>query len=308
MADIRSLPVPQGLAGERVDAGLGRLLGVSRSRAALLADEGRVLVDGVIVGKSHRLVEGEWLSVELPPVEQPPPPQPVAGLSVIHEDPDLVVINKPAGVAAHPSPGWQGPTVVGALLAMGMRLADAGPAERQGIVHRLDADTSGVMVVAKSEHAYSALKQAFRNREVLRQYHAVVEGVLTDPKGVIDAPIGRHPQHPYRMAITSDGRPARTRYEVVESYSAATLLGLELETGRTHQIRVHVEAIGHPCMGDPVYNTNAHEWLKRQWLHAVKLGFQHPTSSQWVEYTSTYPDDLQQVLHILRSKTHELGG
>src|SRR5690625_548081 len=211
MADIRSLPVPQGLAGERVDAGLGRLLGVSRSRAALLADEGRVLVDGVIVGKSHRLVEGEWLSVELPPVEQPPPPQPVAGLSVIHEDPDLVVINKPAGVAAHPSPGWQGPTVVGALLAMGMRLADAGPAERQGIVHRLDADTSGVMVVAKSEHAYSALKQAFRNREVLRQYHAVVEGVLTDPKGVIDAPIGRHPQHPYRMAITSDGRPARTR-------------------------------------------------------------------------------------------------
>src|SRR5690625_225274 len=301
MGEIRSLPVPQGLEGERVDVGLARLLGMSRSQAAQLVDDGRVAVNDVTVGKSHRLPPQGWLRVELPPVQPPPPPQPVEGLIVHHEDSDLVVIDKPAGVAAHASPGWHGPTVVGALAAMGIRLADAGPAERQGIVHRLDADTSGAMVVAKSTPAYSALKQAFKDRTVTRRYHSLVEGALTQPQGVIEAPIGRHPHHPYRMAVTSDGRPARTHYQVVEAYSQATLVELELETGRTHQIRVHLEAIGHPCVGDPLYNPNTHDELTRQWLHAVGLACHHPGSGQWVEFESSYPQDLDRVLQMVRS-------
>lgn len=296
VAEMRSLPVPDALEGERVDAGLARLLGISRTRAADLANSGAVFVDGIPVGKSHRLPPGGWLTVELPEVAPVRPLQPVAGMTIVHEDPDLLVIDKPAGVAAHGSPGWEGPTVVQALAAAGHDLAQAGPAERQGIVHRLDAGTSGLMVVAKSDRAYSALKRAFKERTVTRRYHALVQGAVTDPVGTIDAPIGRHPGQEYRMAVVSGGKDARTRYEVLETYEGASLVRAELETGRTHQIRVHFQAIGHPCLGDPTYSSTPVPGLERQWLHAVHLGFTHPTGGAWLEFDSEYPADLAAVL------------
>ncbi len=296
MSDVRSLPVPDGIAGDRVDAGLARLLGMSRTKAAELAEQGAVSVDGMVVGKSDRLPTGGWLIVELPDVHTPKAPEPVPGMHIRYEDPDLVIIDKPAGVAAHPSPGWDGPTVVGALTAAGVHLASAGPAERQGIVHRLDAGTSGLMVVAKSIPAYSALKQAFKERTVTRRYHALVHGHLTTPVGTIDAPIGRHPGAEYRFAVVTGGRDARTHYEVLEAFRSATLVEVELETGRTHQIRVHMEAIGHPCIGDPTYATQVTPDLTRQWLHAVEVGFQHPTTGAWLEERSEYPEDLQHAL------------
>lgn len=302
MSDLRSLPVPDGIAGERVDAGLARLLGMSRTKAADLAEQGAVSVDGTSVGKSDRLPAGGWLIVELPDVSAPPAPEPVPGMSIRYEDPDLVIIDKPAGVAAHPSPGWDGPTVVGALTAAGVHLASAGAAERQGIVHRLDAGTSGLMVVAKSIPAYSALKRAFKERTVTRRYHALVHGHLTTPVGTIDAPIGRHPGAEYKFAVVTGGREARTHYEVLEAFRGATLVEVELETGRTHQIRVHMEAIGHPCIGDPTYAAQATPDLTRQWLHAVEVGFHHPITGEWQVERSAYPDDLQHVLDRYESQ------
>ncbi len=296
MGEMRTMPVPDAFEGERLDAALARMLGLSRTKAAELAESGAVHLDGAPVGKAHRLPPGGWLTVELPAVERVAPAEPVPGMIVHYEDPDLLVIDKPAGVASHGSPGWEGPTVVGALAASGYRLSSSGPAERQGIVHRLDAGTSGLMVVAKSDAAYSALKRAFKERTVTRRYHALVEGHVTTTVGTIDAPIGRHPGQEYKMAVVTGGREARTHYEVLESFRGATLVQAELETGRTHQIRVHLEAIGHPCLGDPTYNPRLSPGLERQWLHAVHVGFHHPGTGQWQEFDSPYPPELQAVL------------
>ena len=306
MPETRSLPVPAGLAGERVDAGLSRLLGLSRTRAADLAQTGAVVVDGTVVGKSDRLPEGAWLEVTLPD-----PPRPVAspslepGLRVVHEDEDVVVIDKPVGVAAHASPGWTGPTVTGALAQAGFRVATSGAAERQGIVHRLDVGTSGLMVVAKSERAYSALKQAFRDRTPVKVYHALVQGHPDPSAGTVDAPIGRHPCADYRWAVVASGRPSVTHYATLEAMRAASLLEIHLETGRTHQIRVHMAAIHHPCVGDLVYGADPvlaqRLGLRRQWLHAVRLGFPHPRTGAWLEVTSPYPEDLGHALEALRT-------
>jgi 23S rRNA pseudouridine1911/1915/1917 synthase len=303
----RSLPVPDGLDGERLDAGLARMLGISRSRVAEIAAEGGVLVDGVPAGKSDRLRLGAWLEVELP---DPPSAvtvlaEPVPGMRVIHDDPDLVVVDKPVGVAAHPSPGWRGPTVVGGLAAAGYTVATSGAAERQGVVHRLDVGTSGLMVVAKSEYAYSRLKRAFKERTVDKVYHALVQGQPDPLTGTIEAPIGRHPQHDHRWAVTAGGKPSVTHYEVLEAFRAASLVEAHLETGRTHQIRVHFAALRHPCVGDLTYGadpTLAHRLgITRQWLHAVRLGFRHPSTREWVEFSSTYPDDLAAALDRLAS-------
>lgn len=306
MSDSRALPVPDGLEGERVDAGLARLFGVSRSRAADLAAGGYVRVDGQVVGKSDRLAAGDWLEVELPPAAPPAAPVAVPGLVVVYDDDDIVVVDKPVGVAAHPSPGWTGPTVVGGLAAAGYRLSTSGAAERQGVVHRLDVGTSGLMVVAKSEAAYSALKQAFRDREVDKTYHAVVQGLLDPLAGTIDAPVGRHPVHDHRFAVVAEGKPSVTHYETVEAFPAASLLRVVLETGRTHQIRVHTAALRHPCVGDLTYGADpvlaARLGLHRQWLHAAELGFDHPTHQGRVELTSTYPDDLAHALEVLRGE------
>jgi len=305
--DVRSLPVPDGLAGERVDAGLSRLLGLSRTRAAEIAAAGGVRVDGREVGKSDRLVAGGWLEVELPDPAVPAGlevvPEPVPGMVIVHDDDDVVVVNKPVGVAAHPSPGWSGPTVVGALAAAGYRISTSGAAERQGVVHRLDVGTSGLMVVAKSEHAYTVLKRAFKERTVEKVYHALVQGHPEPTTGTIDAPIGRHPSADWKFAVVADGKPSITHYEVLEMLPAASLVEVHLETGRTHQIRVHFSALRHPCVGDLTYGADpslaARVGLTRQWLHAVRLGFEHPGTGEWLELTSDYPEDLANALETL---------
>jgi 23S rRNA pseudouridine1911/1915/1917 synthase len=299
------MPVPDGLAGERVDAGLSRLLGLSRSVVAELAESGGVLLDGRQVGKSHRLMPGAWLEVQLPDPAGPVVvvAEPVPGMQVIHDDDDLVVVDKPVGVAAHPSPGWTGPTVVGGLAAAGFAIATSGAAERQGVVHRLDVGTSGLMVVAKSEHAYSRLKQAFRDRTVDKTYHALVQGLPDPLTGTIDAPIGRHPSAEYKWAVTAAGKPSVTHYEVIEAFRAASLVEVHLETGRTHQIRVHFSALHHPCVGDLTYGADpvlaARLGLQRQWLHAVRLAFTHPGTQEWVEFASPYPEDLARALELI---------
>ena len=307
MAETRSLPVPPGLAGERVDAALARLLGLSRTKAAELASAGSVTVDGSTAGKSDRLAEGAWLEVQLPEPDRPAGAGPplARGLRLVHEDTDLVVVDKPVGVAAHASPGWTGPTVTGALERAGLRVSTSGAAERQGIVHRLDVGTSGLMVVAKSERAYSALKQAFRDRVPVKVYHALVQGHPDPSAGTVDAPIGRHPGTDNRWAVVAGGRPSVTHYETLEAMRAASLLEVHLETGRTHQIRVHMSAIRHPCVGDLLYGADPvlaeRLGLARQWLHAVRLGFPHPGSGEWLVVASDYPADLSLALERLRA-------
>ena len=308
MSDLRMLPVPDGLEGMRVDAGLSKLLGLSRNTVAGLAEAGDVLLDGAQVGKSDRLPAGSLLEVTLPAAR--PEPEvvavPVEGLQILHQDADIVVVDKPIGVAVHPSPGWEGPTVVGGLAAAGVPIATSGAAERQGVVHRLDAGTTGVMVVAKSEHAYTALKRAFKERTVEKRYHALVQGHPDPSRGTIDAPIDRHPRHDYKFAVVTGGKPSVTHYETVEAFRAASLVDVKLETGRTHQIRVHFAALRHPCAGDLTYGADPvlgrRLELTRQWLHARSLGFEHPADGTRVEFTSEYPADLQHALDVLRAQ------
>ncbi|GAA1244219.1 RluA family pseudouridine synthase [Oryzihumus leptocrescens] len=304
MPDVRSLPVPDGLEGERVDAALARLFGLSRTKAADLAADGAVTLDQKAVGKSDRVVAGAWLEVALPDPDAAPAlavvAEPVPGMTVIHDDDDLVVVDKPVGVAAHPSVGWTGPTVIGGLAAAGYRIATSGASERQGIVHRLDVGTSGLMVVAKSEHAYSLLKRAFKARTVEKTYHALVQGLPDPVQGTIDAPIGRHPSYDYKFAVLASGKPSITHYEVIEAFRSASLVEVHLETGRTHQIRVHFSALRHPCAGDLTYGADPvlarRLGLERQWLHAVRLGFEHPGTGEQVTFESPYPEDLQTAL------------
>ncbi|MFZ0324648.1 MAG: RluA family pseudouridine synthase [Actinomycetes bacterium] len=302
----RSLAVPEGLDGERIDAALARLLGLSRTKAVELIASGLVTIDGAVVSKSDRVHSGAWLDVEVPDAPTAPLAavvERVPGLTVLYDDDDLVVVDKPAGVAAHPSPGWTGPTVIGGLAAAGYRVSTSGAEERQGVVHRLDVGTSGLMVVAKSEHAYTVLKRAFKEREVDKTYHALVQGHPDPSSGTIDAPIGRHPRHDWKWAVTADGKPSVTHYSTLEAFQAASLLEVDLETGRTHQIRVHMAAVRHPCAGDLMYGADpvlaSRLGLQRQWLHAVRLGFEHPVSRERVELTSAYPDDLQRALDLL---------
>ncbi|MDR6867817.1 23S rRNA pseudouridine1911/1915/1917 synthase [Microbacterium resistens] len=304
--ESRSLPVPDGLEGVRVDAALAKMLGFSRTFAAEVAEAGGVTLDGVVLGKSDRLHGGGWLDVSWQPREGPRiDPIPVPDLGIVHDDDDLVVVDKPSGVAAHPSVGWEGPTVVGALAAAGFQIATSGAPERQGVVHRLDAGTSGLMVVAKSERAYTALKHAFKERTVEKIYHAVVQGHPDPLAGTIDAPIGRHPSHSWKFAVTPDGKPSVTHYQTLEAFRGASLLEIHLETGRTHQIRVHMAAHRHPCVGDPLYGADptlsARLGLTRQWLHAHQLGFTHPGTGEWVQYSSPYPADFQYALDVLRA-------
>lgn len=296
--------VPDGLAGERVDAAASRMTGVSRSRVAELLAQGLVRLNGEVVAKSARVAAGDLLELEIPaPRVATVTPREVEGIRIVHDDADIVVIDKPAGVAAHPSLGWDGPDVVAHLAAAGFRISTSGASERQGIVQRLDVGTSGLMVVAKSEPAYTALKRAFRDRQVSKVYHALVQGHPDPFTGTIDAPIGRHPGHDWKMAIVDGGRHSVTHYDTIEAFRAATLLEIQLETGRTHQIRVHMAAVKHPCVGDPLYGSDPHLaarlGLERQWLHAVELGFTHPGSGEWVVFESGYPEDLATALRTV---------
>jgi 23S rRNA pseudouridine1911/1915/1917 synthase len=307
MRESRSMPIPDGIDGMRTDAGVARMLGLSRTVAAQLADDGDISVDGAPVGKSHKLVGGQWLEVLLPAparvltIEA----QPVEGMEIIYSDDDIVVVDKPVGVAAHASVGWTGPTVIGGLAAAGFRFSTSGSHERQGIVHRLDVGTSGVMVVATSERAYTLLKRAFKQRTVDKRYHAVVQGHPDPPTGTIDAPIGRSRGNDWKFTVSATGKPSITHYDTIEMFRSASLLDVHLETGRTHQIRVHFSALHHPCCGDLTYGADPvlakRLGLERQWLHARALSFAHPSDGRLVEFTSPYPADLQHALDELRA-------
>lgn len=301
----RSLSIPEGLNQERVDTALSRLLGLSRNVIVGLIEAGEIVKSGTPVGKSDKVLTGDVLEVLLPAAkgEAKLVATPIDGLKVVYDDEYLIVIDKPVGIAAHPSPGWQGATVVGAIFAAGYQLATSGAAERQGVVHRLDVGTSGLMVVAKNEIAYSSLKEQFRQRSVSKVYRALVQGHMDPTVGTIDAPIDRHPREDYRFAVVANGKPSITHYKTLEVFPAVTLLEIELETGRTHQIRVHFSALHHPLVGDQTYGSDPAlaQKLKiaRPWLHAKQLAFTHPGSGQQISFSSDYPEDLTRSLELL---------
>ena len=305
MRESRNVEIPEGLNNERIDSVLAKVLGLSRSVIVKLLDSAEVSLGHRTLGKSDKVQSGQVITVLMP---EPPsgiaiPPTPLDDLKIVYQDTDLVIVNKPVGCAAHPSPGWTGPTVVGALVAAGIPLTSSGPAERQGIVQRLDVGTSGLMMVAKTDAAYLKLKDMFRNREIKKIYHALAQGHLEPAIGTIDAPIDRHPKEDYKMAVVSDGKPSITHYEVIEYYRSVSLLKVELETGRTHQIRVHMSAIRHPLVGDMTYgadpNLAAEIGVKRPWLHAQALEFSHPISGLPISVSAPYPGDLTDSLSRL---------
>lgn len=306
MNEVKHVAVPGGLAGERADAGIAKLLGLSRSTCADMLTEGLVLMNSKVLGKSDRLIEDAFLEISLPKPKTPLEivAVEVDGFKIIYQDEDIVVVDKPAGVAAHPSVGWDGPTVPGALLAMGIQISTSGAAERQGIVQRLDVGTSGLMTLAKSEIAYSRLKQAFRDRTVHKVYHAIIQGHPDPLAGTFDAPIGRHPKAEFKFAVQNDGKPSVTHYKTLEAFRGASLVEVILETGRTHQIRVHFSAFRHPLVGDTMYGADpklaAKLSLDRQWLHAVRLSFEHPTKGVQVEFESEYTPELVHAIEVLR--------
>jgi 23S rRNA pseudouridine1911/1915/1917 synthase len=303
--EIRNLSIPEGLNQERVDAALSRLLGLSRNVIVGLIEHGEISKDGKAVGKSDRVATGDLLEILLPAAkgEAKLVATPIDGLKVVYDDEFLIVIDKPVGIAAHPSPGWQGATVVGAIFAAGYQLATSGAAERQGVVHRLDVGTSGLMVVAKNEVAYSNLKDQFRDRTVSKVYHALAQGHMDPTVGTIDAPIDRHPREDYRFAVVANGKPSITHYKTLEVFPAVTLLEIELETGRTHQIRVHFSALHHPLVGDLTYGSDpalaTRLGITRPWLHAKQLAFDHPGSGERLSFNAEYPADLTRSLEVL---------
>jgi len=303
--ELRTLSVPEGVAGERIDSALTRVLGLSRTAVVKLLEDGDITTGGKAMPKSDRVTAGQVIDVLMPaPVNTDPIPlTPLEGLTIVYDDQDIVVIDKPIGCAAHPSPGWTGPTVVGALMAAGYSVSTSGPAERQGIVHRLDVGTSGLMIVAKSDTAFHVLKDAFRNRTVEKIYHAMVQGHLDPSTGTIDAPIDRHPKEDHRFAVVATGKESITHYEVIEFYRGVSMVKVELETGRTHQIRVHFSALHHPLVGDTTYGADPvlakSLNMARPWLHAAQLRFAHPVTGQALEFHAPYPADLTRSLALL---------
>jgi len=291
--------VPRALAGERVDRVVALLTGVTRSDAAALVAAGAVRVGGrAVTARSRRLAEGDVLDVDVPPAGERPGPaaDPDVDVPVVHADADVIVIDKPAGLVVHPGSGHPAGTMVNGLLARFPELASVGEPDRPGVVHRLDAGTSGLLVVARTDAAYRDLVRKLKARSVERHYLALVWGRFDAPSGLIDAPIGRAAADPTRMAVSASGRSARTRYEVLEAFSRpadAALVECRLETGRTHQIRVHLAAIGHPVVGDARYRgARSSVPLGRPFLHAHHLAFDHPGSGERVAFESPLPDDL----------------
>ena len=297
MNDRFEHPVETG--GERLDVFLAaRCSDLSRSRIRRLIDDGHVTVDGRPGKASTRLTAGQTVTLEVPP-PSPAELQPWhAPLSVVFEDEALIVIDKPAGMTVHPAPGNEDHTLANAVLAYAPDIEGIGGERRPGIVHRLDKDTSGLIVVAKNAHTHAHLSDQFKSREVSKVYLALVVGHPSPPEADIDAPIGRHPHDRQRMAIVSMGRPAITRYRVVTAYKRATLVEARPRTGRTHQIRVHLASVGHPVVGDAVYGRPVSR-LPRQFLHAHRLAFRHPTSETFVKFTAELPDDLGSYLDRL---------
>ena len=290
--------------GQRLDVAVAALLDLPRARATALIDAGLVAVGGEAGKKSDRVATGDRILVTPQPA-----PDDSSGvwsggdIPVLYRDEHIVVIDKPPHVAVHPAPGWDGPTITQSLAAQGVALSTMGPSERRGVVHRLDGGTSGVMVLALSDISYQALKQAFHDRQVAKHYRALVQGYPDPSSGTIDAPIGRHPSSSWKFAVTTGGKHAITHYDTREVFAGATLVDIVLETGRTHQIRVHFQAERHPLVGDGLYGADPtftkRLGLTRQWLHAVSLALRHPATGEPVEFHSEPSPDLVRALELL---------
>jgi 23S rRNA pseudouridine1911/1915/1917 synthase len=282
--------------GVRLDRYVCRKLAeLSRTSIQKLISDGYITVNGQVAKAGLKLNAGDRLKVVLPP----PPPSPLTPeampLDIIYEDDDLLVVDKPAGLTVHPAPGHRAHTLVNAILSRIPHLAALSDSLRPGIVHRLDRDTSGVMVVAKSSLAQTKLAEQFKARSVAKTYLVLVKGKLTPENGIIKAPIGRDPRDRKRMAVVAKGREARTEYRVIKYIGDYTLLEVKPETGRTHQIRVHFAAIGYPVVGDKVYGVKS-PFLSRQFIHASRLGFKLPATGKYMEFKSELPSDLAQAL------------
>lgn len=302
----RLVPAPDALVGKRFDVAVAKMLGISRAKAADLIETGQARILERDIAKSGALQAGDVVEFNL--VEECTEPEPVCDdMAIVYEDDDIVVVDKPVGVAAHASAGWTGPTVLGSLLQRGVHITSYGAVGRQGIVSRLDVGTSGLMLVCKSDLAYVEMRRQFAEHEVVKTYHALVQGGLKEDRATIEAPIGRAKVSDFRFCVTPSGKPAITHWDVMERFgSEATFVSVNLETGRTHQIRVHYSSIGHPLVGDPMYGANpvlaAELGLDRQWLHAMKLEFRHPRTHVWTTVSSRYPADLAHALDLMRER------
>ena len=297
---MKKLELTADRTGERLDVFLARLArDLSRSQARRLIDDGLVTVDGRRERPSHRLVTGARVAATLPPVEEAGLEPERIPLAIIYQDEDIIVVDKPAGLTVHPAPGHPRGTLVNALLTLVPELAASRDRVRPGIVHRLDKDTSGLLVVARNERARTDLTRQLKEREVRKTYLALVQGIPQPAQGTIEAPIGRHPRNRKKMAVVAGGREAETKYRVREELGSFALLEVEPVTGRTHQIRVHLAAIGHAVVGDAVYGKRS-SLVERQFLHAWRLAFTLPSSGRLVEFESPLPPDLQAGLRSLR--------
>ena len=299
------IPAPDALIGKRFDVAVAKMMGISRAKATELIETGQARVIGRDIHKSATLQAGD--TVEIDVREERREPEPVSNeMTIAYEDDDIVVVDKPVGVAAHASVGWTGPTVLGSLIQRGVHITSMGAAGRQGIVSRLDVGTSGLMLVCKSDLAYKEMRRQFSEHEVKKTYHALVQGNLKEDKATIEAPIGRAKVSDFRFTVTPAGKEAVTHWDVMERFGEATLASINLETGRTHQIRVHFSSIGHPLVGDPMYGANprlSHALgLERRWLHAMELEFRHPRTHINTVVTSRYPTDLQHALETERER------
>ena len=303
--DITRVYISETDDGERLDAVLARQTGLSRTRIHELVSAGKITARGQAVKKSDRAVAGREVLIDDTVAPRAPVPEYSGELPILFMDDHIVVVDKPAELAVHPAPSWDGDTVVEVLQRQGITLADSGPEERPGVVHRLDVGTTGVMVLARSEPAYRELKRCFHDREITKVYHALVQGYPSPSSGTIDAPIGRHPSSSWRFAVVTGGKPAVTHYDTVEVFPGATLLEVQLETGRTHQIRVHFQAERHPLVGDTLYGADptfaTSLGVTRQWLHAKKLGFAHPITTEHLAIEAPLPHDLEKSVRILSS-------
>lgn len=321
---VRSFEMGEDSFGLRFDQALSRILGLSRSQAARLIADGQARVEGRSVPKSGQILPGDFILVSSAGSTAGPsgvrifagsqtskdekaagPNQAEASLPIVYEDDDLVVVDKPAGMASHPAAGWAGPTVVEALQALDKDLSRVDSDIRPGIVSRLDAGTSGLMLVCKSDRAFVAMKEQFARHQVKKTYQTLVQGHIAQDRATVEAPIARQTgASSFRFAISPDGKPAITHWDVLERLPGATLLSINLETGRTHQIRVHLSSLGHPLIGDTLYGANprlAEELgLNRQWLHSIRLEFTHPVDGRTIHLESPLPDDLSHALEVLR--------
>ena len=303
---LSAVEIPRVLDGERIDRVISMLCGTTRSRASQIVASGGVRIDGkAVLTRSRRVAEGEVLEVDGLAESAHGPPEADAGvpLTVVHADEHLVVVDKSAGMTVHPGAGRAAGTLVNGLLAAFPDLAGVGDPGRPGIVHRLDAGTSGLMAVARTPEAYESLVQQLAARTVARRYLALAWGRFESPEGVVDAPVGRSGGDRTRMTVSARGRPARTRYRVEQEFGdpEVTLVECRLETGRTHQVRVHLTAIGHPLVGDARYGGDRPAVaLRRPFLHAWRLGLDHPATGERLEFTSPLPPDLEEVLELLR--------